>query len=145
MKTLIAKKSLFSLALSLVILVFLIVSPVALAKDHHNNHKHDNNRSSKSKIISIGSISANSATLSLRFRSHKNETVAAVISIKNESTDMIVQKIVNAKLNGDGKGSAVINGLREGTRYTFKAHVLKSGDEDQAKDSNSKTIKTASI
>lgn len=99
------------------------------------------------KITDISDIRNTSAIVNFRTHHHRfnNQTVTAIISIKDESTEILKERAAKVMLNDNGEGSIRITGLRSGTDYSFKVRILKDDDPSRStRNSNDKEATTAS-
>ncbi len=123
-------------------LAFLLIVPAAKADDENTVEMHG----AGPKITDISDIRATSAVINFRSHGHKfrNQTVTAIISIKNESTEILKERAARIMLNDNGEGSVRVTKLLPGTDYSFKVRILESGETNEStRNSEDKDITTA--
>lgn len=137
-------RKIFSMAVfSLASLAMVFSAGIASANSHDNRHDHgDNNNSSQPRINSGIDTTKNSATISFRARRFRNETINAIVSVKNRSTDMLQEKSYKVSLDDRGEGTVMVRGLMSGTRYDFKVRIMRMGSDRSTDNSDSRSART---
>lgn len=94
------------------------------------------------RLFSITEVTKNSVVLPIKDTKFKNETVTAIVSIKNQSTGILVEKAFKVSLNDKGDGSIKVGNLKSVTDYTFKVRLMRMGESDSTGNSSSKDAST---
>ena len=130
------KKAAYLGLLGFLFLAFVSFVPSASAKSDNDNNDHG--RRNRTKLYSITDVTANSVVLPIRNRKFKNETVHAVVSVKNDSTGAIVERPFKVSLNNKGIGSIKVSNLARTTAYKFKVRLFRNTDANKEEDRGGK-------
>lgn len=129
------------LILAMLVLVLSAGSASANSSDRDRDRERDHN-SGRPRINSDISTTNNSASISFRAKKFKNETVNAIVSVKERSTEMIVEKAMKVTLDEKGNGTVTVKGLKSGTRYDFKVRIMRMDSDKSTENSKSRSGRT---
>ena len=124
------KKSLYAGLMGVLALAFVSVASVARAD------------SDRPKLYTITEVTKNSVVLPIKDKEFRNETVTAIVSVKNQSTGILVERAFKVSLNDKGDGSIKVGSLKSGTDYTFKVRLMRTGETESTDNSSSKDATT---
>lgn len=96
----------------------------------------------KPKIGGTGKIKSTSVVLEISCLQLQKKTGNVYVWVKNNDSDSLSSRTVNAKLDKKGKGSIKVDNLDSGTEYGFKIRIKKSSDSSYSGYSNEKTVET---
>lgn len=82
------------------------------------------------------------AMLSFRDRTFRNETVNVIVSVKERSSDMLVEKSLTAMIDNDGNGTVTVRGLQPNTDYAFKVRIMRMGEMKSTQNSSERSAST---